>query len=153
MDEIHEEGTITEIHEDTATVQFDKSSACIRCKAGCMERSGAMVTEALNLAGARAGDTVRLEFNQKAALNASLAVFGIPLLALLLGVILGNVIANQAGYQNHNQLLSIGVGAILFFLSFIPLRAYDRHVKKKGSHGVIIVEILKRARNMSTDPA
>ena len=112
-----------------------------------------MVTEALNLAGARAGDTVRLEFDQKAALNASLAVFGIPLLALLLGVILGNVIANQAGYQNHNQLLSVGVGAILFSLSFIPLRAYDRHVKKKGSHGVMIVEILKRERNMSTDPA
>ena len=145
MDAVLEEGVVIETHEGKATVRIDKSSACAHCKAGCMERGGAMVTEANNLAGARVGDAVRLEFNAKAALTASLAVFGIPLLALLLGVFLGSVIADQAGYQEHKQLLSIGVGAVLFLSSFILIRAYDRRVEKSESHGALVVEILKRS--------
>ena len=145
MDAVQEEGVVMEIHEGKATVRIDKSSSCAHCKAGCMERSGAMVTEANNLAGARVGDTVRLELNAKAALNASLAVFGIPLLALLLGVVLGSVIADQAGYQEQRQFLSIGVGAVLFFLSFTLVRAYDRRIEKSESHRTLVVEILKRA--------
>jgi len=103
-----------------------------------------MIAEAENSAGAQVGDTVRLEFSSGAALTAILMVFGLPLLALLLGVILAAAVADQMGYQNHNQLLSIGVGAILFFLTFIPIRAYDRRVKKSGSCNVAVVEILRR---------
>ena len=145
MDAVLEEGVVMEVHEGRATVRIDKSSSCARCKAGCMERSGAMVTEANNLAGAGVGDTVRVEFNAKAALNASLAVFGIPLLALLLGVILGSFIADQAGYQEQKQFLSIGIAAVLFFLSFALVRAYDRRVEKDESQGTLVVEILKRS--------
>ena len=104
-----------------------------------------MVTEAENSVGAQVGDTVRLEFNPRAALTAVLVVFGLPLLALLLGAVLTAVVADQMGYQNRSQLLSIGVGAIFFFLTFIPIRAYDRRVKKSGSRNVAVVEILKKA--------
>lgn len=133
-----------ETHEETATVRIDRSSACAHCKAGCMERGGFMIAEAENSTGASVGDTVRLEFNSRAALTAVLVVFGLPLLALLFGVIITTVVADQIGYQNHNQFLSIGVGAILFFLTLIPIRAYDRRVKKSGSRNVAVVEILRR---------
>jgi len=103
-----------------------------------------MIAEAENSAGAQAGDIVRLEFNPRAALTAILVVFGLPLLALLFGVIITTALAERIGYQNHNQLLSIGVGAILFFLTFIPIRAYDRHVKKSGSCNVAVVKILRK---------
>ena len=89
-----------------------------------MEQGGFMVTEAENPAGAQVGDKVRLQFNSRAALTAILIVFGLPLLALLLGVILTPVVAGQIGYRDHSQLLSIGVGMVLFFLqteaSFSP---------------------------------
>jgi sigma-E factor negative regulatory protein RseC len=135
---------VIETHEETATVRIDRSSACAHCKAGCMERGGFMIAEAENSTGANVGDTVRLEFNSRAALTAVLVVFGIPLLALLFGVVITAVVADQIGYQNHNQLLSIGIGAILFFLTSIPIRAYDRRVKKSGSRNVAVVEILRR---------
>ena len=104
-----------------------------------------MITQAENSVGAQVGDTVRLEFDPGAALTAALVVFGLPLLALLLGVILSTVVADRMGYQNRSQPLSIGVGAILFFLTFIPIRAYDRRIKKSVSHSIAVVEILKRA--------
>jgi len=139
-----EEGVIIETHEKTATVRINKARACAHCKAGCMEQGGFMVTEAENPAGAQAGDTVRLSYNPKAALTAVLVVFGLPLMALLLGVIITTVMADRMGYQGNTELLSIGVGAILFLLTFIPIKAYDRYMRKSGSHNITIVDILKK---------
>lgn len=103
-----------------------------------------MVTEAENPAGAQGGDTVRLRYDPRGALTAVLVVFGLPLMALLLGVILATVMAGRMDYQGNTELLSIGVGAILFLLTFIPIKAYDRYVKKSGSHSITVVSILER---------
>jgi sigma-E factor negative regulatory protein RseC len=109
-----------------------------------MEQGGFMVTEAENPAGAQAGDAVRLRYDPKGALTAVLVVFGLPLMALLLGVVLATTMADRMGYQGNTELLSIGVGAILFFLAFIPIKAYDKYVKKSGSHSITVVGIVKR---------
>lgn len=144
MDSVLEEGVVIETHEKTATVRINKARACAHCKAGCMEQGGFMVTEAENPAGAQAGDTVRLRYDPRGALTAVLVVFGLPLMALLLGVIFATVMADRMSYQGKTELLSIGVGAVLFFLTFIPIKAYDRYVKKSGSNSVTVVGILKR---------
>ena len=141
---MREQGVVIEIHEGIASVQIDKSRACAHCKAGCMEQGGSMISQAENLAGAQVGDTVRLEFDHRAALKAALIVFGLPLLALLLGAVLAAVVADQTGYQGRSELLSIGFGAILFLLTFFPIRAYDRHIKKSGSYNVAVVQILEK---------
>ncbi len=103
-----------------------------------------MVTEAENPAGAQVGDTVRLRYDPKGALTAVLVVFGLPLMALFLGVIFATIMADRLGYQGNTELLSIGAGAVLFSLTFIPVKAYDRYVKKSGSHSVTVVSILKK---------
>ncbi|MFC1718110.1 SoxR reducing system RseC family protein [Candidatus Poribacteria bacterium] len=143
---IREEGVVTEVHGHMATVRIDKAGACARCKVGCMEQGGGMVTEAANPTGAQVGDTVQLAFNPRAALTASLITFGVPLLALLLGVILASVVADQIDYQGSRQLVSIGTGAILFVLSFIPLRAYDRRIKEGGTYNVVVLEVLEHPK-------
>ena len=145
-DVTREKGTIIEIHGNTATVRIDKASSCAHCKANCMEQSGSMIAEAANPAGAQEGDTVLLTLNSRAALTASLITFGIPLLALLLGVVLGNFMANEISFQGNPQLLSIGAGAILFILSFIPLRIYDRRIKESGECSVTVIEVLDEPR-------
>ena len=144
MDSVLEEGVVIETHEKTATVRINKARACAHCKAGCMEQGGFMVTEAENPAGAQAGDTVRLRYDPRGALTAVLVVFGLPLMALLLGVIFTTAIAGRMGYQGNTELLSIGVGATLFLLTFIPIKAYDRYVKKSGPNSVNVVSILER---------
>jgi len=136
-----EEGIILEIHGHTATVRINSAGACSNCKVGCIERDGFMVAEAENPIGAKAGDTVSLELDSKKALIASFIVFGLPLLALFIGVLATSLITERIGYQS--QILSIIVGVIAFFLTFIPVKAYDRHLKKTGDCSITIVEILK----------
>ena len=136
-----EEGIILETYGRIATVQIKNSGACSRCKAGCMERDGFMVAEAENPIGAKVGDTVSLGLDSKKALTASFVVFGLPLLALFIGVIAMNFVTERVGYQN--QILSIIVGLIAFFLMFIPVKAYDKYLKKSGACSITIVEIMK----------
>lgn len=145
MSSIKEEGVVIDTNGESAIVRIDKAGACAHCKVGCMEQGGSMVTEAENSAGAGIGDTVLLKFDSKMALIASLVVFGLPLLSLLLGIIITETIANQLGYNSHRQLLNIGGGAILFFLSFILVKAYDRRIKENGSHNVVVADILKES--------
>jgi len=135
-----EEGIILKIHGYTATIQINKAVACSHCKAGCMERNGVMVTEAENPIGAKAGDTVSLGLNSKKALTATLVVFGLPLLALFIGVIVTSVVTKRIGYQN--QGLSIIVGMVAFLLTFIPVKAYDKQLKRSGSCSITVIEIL-----------
>ena len=136
-----EEGIILKTYGRIATVQIKSAGECSRCKAGCMERDGFMVAEAENTIGAKVGDMVSLGLDSKKALTASFVVFGLPLLALFIGVIATNFVTEQIGYQN--QALSIIVGLIAFFLMFIPVKAYDRHLKKSGACSITIVEIIK----------
>ena len=135
-----EKGTVIETYGRTATIRLNRTGACSHCKAGCMERDGFMVAEAENPIGAKVGDTVSLGLDSKKALTASFVVFGLPLLALFIGVIATNFVTDRVGYQN--QALSIIVGLIAFFLMFIPVKAYDKHLKKSGSCSITIVEIL-----------
>jgi len=113
-----------------------------------VERDGYMTAEAENVAGARIGDTVHLKFNPGTALTAILVVFGIPLLALLLGAILGTVVADQAGYQHRSEILGVVAGVTMFFLSFIPVRAYEGRLRKTGSCSIAVVEIMKKGAGM-----
>jgi len=136
-----EEGIILETYGRIATIQIKSAGACSRCKAGCMERDGFMVAEAENPIGAKVGDTVSLGLDSKKALTASFVVFGLPLLALFIGVIATNFVTDRIGYQN--QALSIIVGLIAFSLMFIPVKAYDKHLKKSGACSITIVEIMK----------
>ena len=145
MDSIQEDGIVVKTHEETATVQISKSASCAHCKAGCMEKDGTRLAEAENSAGAGIGDTVRLRFDPGAALRATLIVFGLPLLALFIGVILTTLVTSSMNYQGNAELMSIAVGAALFFLTFIPVKLYDRRVRKSGSLNIAIVEILKKA--------
>ena len=141
MENIGEEGIVTEIKGKIATVRINKAAACAHCKSGCMEQGGFMVTEAENSAGAKVGDTVILKFDSKAALSASFITFGPPLLALLLGAILGHALGVGLGYEKNSQLFSIGGAIILFILSFIPVGIYDRRLKKGGTCNVNIVAV------------
>lgn len=133
----YEEGIITEIHNTTATVKVKSSSLCPHCKACIVENDGYMITEAENPINAKVGDKVSLRINSKRFLGSSLLVFGLPLLALFIGVIITNIIVD-------NQVFSISIGILLFFLSFMPIKIYDRHLRKTNACSIIVVEIIEK---------
>jgi len=131
-----EEGIIIKIHGDIATVRVKSSSLCSHCKACIMGDDGYMTAEAENTIGAKIGDKVGLSVNSKMLLGSSLLVFGLPLLVLLISVILADLVFD-------NQIFSLSIGLALFFLSFIPIKIYDKHLRKTNVCGIKIVEIIE----------
>jgi len=142
-----EEGIVIENQGQTAIIRINKSGLCAHCKAGCMEQGGYIITEGKNSIGAKAGDTVLLSFDSRIALNATLIVFGLPLLAILLGAFISHYIAIGIGYKDHNKLISIGGGAFLFILSFIPIKIYDKHFKESGKCNANLIAISNNSPN------
>jgi sigma-E factor negative regulatory protein RseC len=138
-----EEGIIIKTHGKTATVQIKRSSSCSHCKACNLGDDGNMTAEAENPIDAKVGDKVGLNLNSKKALTASLVVFGLPLLALCIGIIGTSFVIGKMEYQNNSQTPGIIVGLALFFLSFIPIKAYDKHLRKTNTCSITIVEIIK----------
>ncbi|GHD40024.1 positive regulator of sigma(E), RseC/MucC [Marinobacter persicus] len=95
---ITETGKVVAIDGGYAWVQTIRTSACQSCSArsGCGQRALASVTggranrvRVSNSAGARVGDDVVLGIDEQALLRASLWVYGVPLLALVVGCIAG----------------------------------------------------------------
>ncbi|MGB9594984.1 MAG: SoxR reducing system RseC family protein [Candidatus Poribacteria bacterium] len=132
----YEEGIITEIHNKTATVKVKSSSLCSHCKACILGDNGYIITEAENPISAKVGDKVSLRINSKRFLGSFMLVFGLPLFALFIGVTIANTISK-------NQIFGLFIGLVLFFLSFIPIKIYDKHLRKTNACNITIVEVIE----------
>lgn len=112
---ITETGRVVAVDGDQAWVQTVRTSACQSCsaRAACGQRALARVTggranqiRVANSVGARVGDEVVLGIDEQSLLRASLWVYGLPLISMVLGSI--------AGYQWMGGTdLSAILGALL----------------------------------------
>ncbi|MBS3809646.1 MAG: SoxR reducing system RseC family protein, partial [Desulfobacterales bacterium] len=96
-----ETGVVIKINGSHATVKTQRSAACEGCseKSTCHSMGGAkeMEIEALNPIQAGTGDTVTLEFATGRMLKLSLLLYIFPIVALLVGAIIGDQTAKIAG--------------------------------------------------------
>ncbi|WP_111497476.1 SoxR reducing system RseC family protein [Marinobacter bohaiensis] len=95
---IEENGTVVAVNGDEAWVQTIRQSTCGTCNArkGCGQGALARLSDGranqvkvANTAGARVGDPVVLGIGERQLLTASLLVYALPLLALLVGALAG----------------------------------------------------------------
>ena len=96
---ITETGKVIAIRGDHAWVQTIRASACQSCSArsGCGQRALASVTGGranqilvANTINARVGDEVTIGIEERALLGASMLVYAVPLVAMVLGAIAGH---------------------------------------------------------------
>lgn len=96
---ITETGKVVAVSGDRVWVQTIRTSACESCSArnGCGQRalagvSGGRANQVLvpNSLGARVGDEVTVAISESALLGASLLVYGLPLILMVLGAVFGH---------------------------------------------------------------
>ncbi len=140
-----EVGKVVAVRGELAEVSFPRGRRCEGCGSCCV-RSGedAMLAEALNAAGAEVGEWVEVELPLRVSLKAACILYGIPLVAFLVGLGVGSL----AGTAFFGGSLAAPLGLLFafafLFLSYLALaRVYAPGAKASTRYRPVITRVLR----------
>ena len=136
-----EMGQIVNVEDSIATVKIRRGASCGSCTACGMAKDQSEISfRIVNDLNAQTGDWVELELESKSLIKATLIVYLLPLVALILGVVGGYALA---GRLSGNPDLYGAIGGILFtVLSFLGIRALDPIIRRNGDYSPKMISII-----------
>ena len=140
---IEDIGKVVQVIDDKAYVEVERSSACAQCglqEAEELATGGKVVFEAYNLAGAKSGDRVKVQVRTGAYMRASLYIYGIPVLFLVIGAIAGAYAATilRKSSDTMSALFAMG-GLVVGFIILFLLRKRSN----KAEYMPVVVEVMQ----------
>ena len=140
---MEETGVVSRIEGVNAYVSVVRKGACEHCTAGTCDISGETVSiEAINEAGARVGQKVRVQMKALAYIKGSLLFYGIPAFSLIVGAVLGReVIAVRFPGVDPDGVSAITAFALMA-LSFVAVKVMTRKAEKSVRYQPVVDEIL-----------
>src|SRR4030043_8994 len=140
---IEDIGKVVQVIDDKAYVEVERSSACAQCglqEAEELAIGGKVVFEAYNLAGAKSGDRVKVQVRTGAYMRASLYIYGIPVLFLIIGAIAGAYAATilRKSSDTMSALFAMG-GLVVGFIILFLLRKRSN----KAEYMPVVVEVIQ----------
>ncbi len=132
---MQEIGTVVEISDGRARIEFSRTSACGSCHACHSSQDGKTVFMEVNSGGKmEKGNKVRLALEPRAVMKAAAILYLIPLVGLIAGV----AAAQGAGAPAIFQLLAGVAGA---FAGGLIVRVIDKKIGRRNEYVPRIVEI------------
>ncbi len=145
-----ERGVVSKIEpgdDNLAWVTTKRSGSCEHCmsKDFCQEKGDKkeMEVQANNDLGAEVGDQVVIMLESSALLKAAFLMYVFPIIAMLLGAILGDRMAPQWGFDP--TLTPVVAGFLFFALAILVVRFRSNKMAKKNSLQPQITRIAKKA--------
>lgn len=142
MDQV---GKVCETGEDWARIKVQKHSSCKSCgRCGLLADSdGREVSlEVSNLIGAREGEFVKIALESKRVVLASIIVYIIPVIALVMAMYTAQQGAINAGHGESAELIGIIAGLGAMALVFGILRALDKKIEQTRKFKPVITAVL-----------
>lgn len=144
---IEESAHVVESDDDYAWVETERRSSCGSCSAkGCGTGALSKILgrktqrmKVLNPIGAKSGDEVTLGIEEQALIKGSLAVYIVPLVAMLGGGLLGKALAPQWGTDADG--LSAMLGILGLVIGFLWLRFYNRSIAQDKRYMATILRV------------
>lgn len=136
-------GKIIKSKGEFAFVKLTRTTACSGCH-GCgnsEDDSDEIEIRALNEKGANIGDIVEVNMDNQDVLVAAAIAYGIPFVALLSGVLLGNFLFGS-------ELFSIIIGFIFLALSYLGINTKENEFYNSKKYVPEIVSIHKENKNV-----
>ena len=99
-----------------------------------------MEVEAVNVAGAKVGDQILLRIGSAAVLKVSFLLYLFPILLMLAGAIIGQVLAPSFDMNPSGLSASVRVGC--FVLSFILIRRTGNRLAQQKSYRPRVIRII-----------
>ncbi len=108
-----EKGTVIEKNNDKITVSFKRGAGCGSCKA-CSEgqNENEMIITAYNDCDANIGDVVEVNIETAFMLKATIIMYVIPLITMMVGFLIGNIISEEASFFLGLIFLAVTYGVI-----------------------------------------
>jgi sigma-E factor negative regulatory protein RseC len=135
---MRETGKVVSTNNDRAEVEVAARGECEHCTAhGICNWNGTSVRKVLtvNRVGAGAGDTVELETVEGSGAKTNLLVFGIPVLLMFAGVLIGGLVLRKDMWSG----ILAGVGLAL---GFGIVKAIDIAVNRSGRSLPVVIRRL-----------
>lgn len=129
-------GRVVEVSENKAFVIMEKHSSCSNCNA-CKIGSDSheLRIEAINSVGAKSEQIVEVDMEGQHVLTAAFILYMIPLFALFVGVIIGNIVFPA------QELFAALVGFGLMALAFLGIKMKDQSFKNDQRYIPVITKI------------
>lgn len=131
-------GIVFELNDDKAKIIVTRLAACGSSCESCSAHCGENKQEYINVKndiGLKIGDRVEITTDSKAVLKYIALVYGLPLIFLISGVVIGMLL-------NLKEMYSLLVGFVFMIVSFIFIKTIDN--KNGSNHGIIIKKLWKQ---------
>ena len=141
-----ETGKVIEVkNNNTVRILISRNAACGECGACQVGRHNLkLVITADNNIGAKKDDNVILELNTENFLLASVIFYGVPLLALILGIAIPYyVLRNLNLSSNFVQITSSLFGLLLLTVSYILIKSKESSFKNMSRFKSKMIKIIK----------
>lgn len=138
----NEKGVVILREQNRITVSMKRSEACAKCRAcvaGLGEREMRLVAK--NECGADVGDIVRIELREGVFIRAALILYGIPLVFMMCGFLLGKLLSGVFVYIN-SEILSFMLGVLALVSSYLLIHM-RQHKLKLYNYEPAAVEIIR----------
>jgi sigma-E factor negative regulatory protein RseC len=142
---MHEMGIVKSINGATAIVKVSKKTSCCESceKDICDISEDGIETEAINEAGAKAGQKVKLVMKSYTFVKGAIVIYIIPVSALIAGAILGNLYLPGHFSETDPDLLAVLGGFLLFFASLVLVKLIVSRMEKKTEYKSVIESIME----------
>lgn len=142
---IEEVGIVTKVEGINARVAVEKRGACEGCSARgtCETKGESMEIEALNIAHAREGQTVRISIKPQTYLKGTMLVYGLPLVLFIAGAIAGKNVGEEY-FKDINSDVTAAVGGFgALILSLLGVKIWAKKTETKTEYKPVIEEIVR----------
>ena len=144
---MEETGIVNQLKENGfAVVKTTGGEQCggCKCRGACHALGGGTERKitAFNQVGATVGDRVIITIGSGAFIKASLVVYLLPVLALVIGALLGEKYSSQISASVSPEMVSVLTGVACLGVSFGAIRLFTNRLSQNQKYYPVIEEVL-----------
>ena len=137
---IDEIGTVVEARDEELAVRIDVAGSCGSCPIKDYCYGNERVVWMPKKEAIRVGEQVRFSVSNFSVLKISALVYGIPLISLIAGIVIGYLVFFRSLADDPKILLAVFTGAVFFALAAYAVSRLDKTQKNRLLYSVVRLE-------------
>ncbi|MEO1815580.1 MAG: SoxR reducing system RseC family protein [Acetobacterium sp.] len=144
-------GTIKALQGNNAEVEIKRNSACGDCGACHVSKDqSVMLTTAKNPINAKSGEIVEVEMQFANVFVAAFIMYGIPLIAFILGSCVVYYLVGALSLGWDQVLTSFITGISLTAITYLVIRNFDRKGRFNSKYQPVIIAVVENLETISS---